>query len=243
MCVVFKRWKYVKYFIAILFSICCLINARAQTAEQIIQKIKVKLEKINDYVAEGKMKTNVAFIKAPVANVKVFYKKPDKLLILNETGLSFIPKGSVNMNMNNVFANMQTFDIIDAGRDNAGLRIIKLLPKDDTADIVLSTLYVDEKNMLVKKSKTTTKENGTYELEMEYGKFLEYGLPDHVIFSFNTKDYKLPKGITLDYDDGSEKNADKLKNKKGTVEIDYKNYLINKGIDSKIFSRRSDQGF
>ena len=98
-------------------------------------------------------------------------------------------------------------------------------------------LYVDEKNMLVKKSKTTTKENGTYELEMNYGKFSEYGLPDKVIFSFNTKDYKLPKGITLDYDDGSERDPDKLKNKRGTVEISYTNYTINKGIDSKIFKR------
>ena len=213
------------------------MNANAQTAEEIVQKIKTKLEKINDYEAEGKMKTNVAFIKAPVATVKVFYKKPDNILILNETGISFIPKGSVNININNLFVNMHSFDIIDAGRDNAGLRVIKLLPKDDTADIVLSTLYVDEKNMLVKRSKTTTKENGTYELEMNYAKFLEYGLPDRIIFSFNTKDYKLPKGITLDYDDGSEKNGDKLKNKRGTVEITYKSYIINKGVDSKIFKR------
>lgn len=213
------------------------MNANAQTAEEIVQKIKAKLEKINDYEAEGKMKTNVAFIKAPVATVKVFYKKPDNILILNETGISFIPKGSVNISISNLFVNMHSFDIIDAGRDNAGLRVIKLLPKDDTADIVLSTLYVDEKNMLVKRSKTTTKENGTYELEMDYAKFLEYGLPDRIIFSFNTKDYKLPKGITLDYDDGSEKNGDKLKNKRGTVEISYKNYIINKGVDSKIFKK------
>jgi len=197
----------------------------------------MQLEKINDYQAEGTMKTNVAFIKAPVANVKVFYKKPDKLLILNETGISFIPKGSVNINVNNVFVNMQAFDIIDGGRDSEGLRVLKLLPKDDTADIVLSTLYIDEKNMVVKRSRTTTKENGTYELEMSYSKYVEYGLPDKIIFSFNTKDYKLPKGITLDYDDGSEKNGDKLKNKKGTVEISYKNYIINKGIDSKVFNR------
>jgi outer membrane lipoprotein-sorting protein len=213
------------------------MNVNAQTAEEIVEKIKTKLEKINDYEANGKMKTNVAFIKAPVATIKVFYKKPDKLLILNESGISFIPKGSVNININNVFVNMHAFDIIDAGRDSAGLRVVKLLPRDDTADIVLSTLYVDEKNMLVKRSKTTTKENGTYELEMNYGKFLEYGLPDRVVFSFNTKDYKLPKGITLDYDDGSEKNGDKLKNKRGTVEISYKNYIINKGVDSKIFKR------
>jgi len=235
MFIVFGRWG--KYSFSILFFLFYLMNTRAQTAEEIVQKIKAKLEKINDYEAEGKMKTNVAFIKAPVATVKVFYKKPDKLLILNETGISFVPKGSVNININNVFVNMRAFDIIDAGHDDAGLRILKLLPKDDTADMVLSTLYIDEKNTLVKRSKTTTKENGTYELEMSYSKYLDYGLPDRIVFSFNTKDYKLPKGITLDYDDGSEKNGDKLKNKKGTVEINYKNYIINKGIDSKIFNR------
>ena len=237
MLVVFKRWQYPKYSFAILFSLFYWIHVEAQTAEEIIQQVKAKLEKISDYEAEGKMKTNVAFIKAPIATVKVFYKKPDKLLILNESGISFIPKGSVNISINNVFVNMQAFDIIDAGKDNTGLRVIKLLPRNDTADIVLSTLYVDEKSMLVKRSKTTTKENGTYELEMNYGKFSEYGLPDKVIFSFNTKDYKLPKGITLDYDDGSERDPDKLKNKRGTVEISYTNYTINKGIDSKIFKR------
>ena len=237
MFIVFKRRQCSKYSLVALFFLFYLMKANAQTAEEIVQKIKMKLEKINDYEAEGKMKTNVAFIKAPLATVKVFYKKPDKLLILNQSGISFIPKGSVNININNVFVNMHAFDVIDAGRDNAGLRVIKLLPKDDTADIVLSTLYVDEKNMLVKKSKTTTKENGTYELEMNYAKFLEYGLPDRVVFSFNTKDYKLPKGITLDYDDGSEKNGDKLKNNRGTVEISYKSYIINKGVDSKVFNR------
>jgi len=237
MFIVFKRRQCSKYSLVALFFLFYFMKANAQTAEEIVKKIKMKLEKINDYEAEGKMKTNVAFIKAPLATVKVFYKKPDKLLILNQSGISFIPKGSVNININNVFVNMHAFDVIDAGRDNAGLRVIKLLPKDDTADIVLSTLYVDEKNMLVKKSKTTTKENGTYELEMNYAKFLEYGLPDRIVFSFNTKDYKLPKGITLDYDDGSEKSGDKLKNKRGTVEISYKNYIINKGVDSKVFDR------
>jgi len=64
---------------------------------------------------------------------------------------------------------------------------------------------------------------------MSYGKYSEYGLPDKIVFSFNTKDYKLPKGITLDYDDGSDKNEERLKNKTGTVEITYTNYVINKG--------------
>lgn len=210
----------------------------AQTAEEIINKVKAKLDKVNDYEATGKMKTNVIFIKAPVANVKVYYKKPNKLRVNNENGISFIPKGSVNINLNNIFINTTGFDMIDMGKESGtSLRIIKLLPKDENADVVLSTVYIDETLSLIKKAKTTTKENGTYELEMTYGKYASYGLADKVIFSFNTKDYKLPKGITFDYDDGTrrQETPDKLKNKKGKVEISYSTYIINKGVPDSVF--------
>jgi hypothetical protein len=205
------------------------MRSEAQSADELIQKVKSKLERVNNYEADAKLKTNVSFIKAPIANVKIYYIKPDKLKIINKNGISFIPRGTVNINLGSVIMNNKNFDLIDAGKDSQGLRIIKLLPKDDTADVVLSTLYIDEKNLLIKRSKTTTKENGSYELEMNYGKYSEYGLPDKIVFSFNTKEYKLPKGVTLDYDNGSKKNEERLKNKKGTIEISYTSYMINKG--------------
>jgi outer membrane lipoprotein-sorting protein len=220
-----------------LTNVFLIFTANAQTAEDIIQKVKVKLDKVNDYEAKGKMKTNVIFIKAPIANVKIYYKKPNQLRIKNESGISFIPKGSVNINLGNIFLNTGGFDILDLGKEAAtNLRIIKLLPKDENSDVVLSTLYIDEVNSVIKKAKTTTKENGTYELEMTYGKYAGYGLADKVIFTFNTKDYKLPKGITFDYDDCSKNEApDKMKNKKGKVEIVYSGYTINKGIPDSVF--------
>ncbi len=231
--------SYKKGFMLSLLSLILLpAMLQAQTAEELIQQVKAKLDKVTDYQANGKMKTNVIFIKAPIANVKVYYKKPNRLRINNESGISFIPKGSVNINLNNIFLNTTGFDIIDVGKEEkTNFRIIKLLPKDDNAEVVLSTLYIDEKLALIRKAKTTTKENGTYELEMSYGKYVEYGLADKVVFSFNTKDYKLPKGITFDYDDGSKKeeNPDKLKNKKGKVEIIYSGYIINKGVPDSVF--------
>jgi hypothetical protein len=226
-----------KFFLVIVLLGGWLLS-KAQTAEELIQKVKAKLDKVNDYEAKGKMKTNVVFIKAPIANVKVYYKKPNRLRINNESGISFIPKGSMNINLGNIFINTTGFDIIDVGKESgSNLRIIKLLPKDENADVVLSTVYIDEAQSLIKKAKTTTKENGTYELEMNYGKYAEYGLADKVVFSFNTKDYKLPKGITFDYDDGSKKEQtpDKLKNKKGKVEISYSAYIINKGVSDSVF--------
>ena len=157
--------------------------------------------------------------------------------IVNEKGISFIPKGSVNINLAKFLSATGNYEIVDAGKEaNTGLRILKLLPTDENSEIVLSTLYIDEKAALIRKAKNTTRDNGTYELEMNYGKYASFGLPDKVIFSFNTKDYKLPKEVTFDYDDGTgKKQEDNLKNKRGKVEITYSEYLINKGVDDAIF--------
>lgn len=231
--------KFLKY-TAMLGILLISYHSRAQTPEEVIQKVRAKLDKVNDYEAKGTMKTDVSFIKAPIASVKIYFKKPNKLRIRNENGISFIPKGSVNINLNNIFmSGPAAYDIIDLGKEaNSNLRVIKLLPKDDNADIVLSTLYIDEANSLIKKSKTTTKDNGTYELEMTYGKYSDYGLADKVVFTFNTKDYKLPKGVAFDYDDGTNKKeeTDKTKNKKGSVEINYSSYTINKGVPDSVFT-------
>lgn len=236
--IVKKKLEGSKVIIALAVMLFSFVtNSSAQTAEELIAQVKAKIDKVNDYEATGKMKTNVVFIKSPVANVKIYFKKPDKLRIKNESGISFIPKGSVNISLGNIFSGSGEYDIIDAGKESStGLRIIKLLPADENADIALSTLYIDEKQLLVKRSKTTTKENGTYELKMEYGKYAGYGLADKVIFSFNTKDYKLPKGVTFDYDDGKKQpGTANGKNKKGSVEISYSRYIINKGVPDSVF--------
>lgn len=228
-----------KKLILTLATALTLITAGAQTAEELIVQVKAKLAKVNDYEATGQMKTNVVFIKAPIGNVKVYFKKPDKLRVRNEKGISFIPKGAVNINLGNIFANSDKFSIIDVGKEaGSGLRVIKMLPTDENADVVLSTLYVDEKLKLVRKAKTTTRDNGTYQLELTYGKYADYGLADKVLFTFNTKDYKLPKGITFDYDDGSKKApapVDKTKSTTGSVEITYSSYIINKGVPDSVF--------
>ncbi|HEX6849113.1 MAG TPA: hypothetical protein VF144_19145 [Chitinophagaceae bacterium] len=226
-----------KKLLAIILAMSFFNYSEAQTPQELLNKIRTKLEKVNDYTARGKLKTNVVFIKAPVSSVKVFYKKPDKMKIVNESGISFIPKGSVNINLAKLIAGSGNYEIVDAGNESStGLRILKLLPSEENSDIVLSTLYIDEKAALIKKAKNTTRDNGTYELEMTYGNYSSYGLPDKVIFSFNTKDYKLPKGVTFDYDDGADKKPnDSLKNKKGRVEITYAEYLVNKGVDDAIF--------
>ena len=205
----------------------------------LIMRVKAKLDQVNDYEADGRMKTDVSFIKAPIGKVKIYFKKPNKFRLKKDGGISLLPKGGVSVNMNSIFATSD-FVALAAGEAIIGgskTRIVKLLPANENSDIVLTTMYIDETNLLVKKAVTTTRENGTYEIEMSYGQYTQYGLPDKVVFTFNTKDYKLPKGITLEFNDEEKplSDADKLKNKKGRVEITYTNYQINKGVPDAVF--------
>lgn len=221
-------------FAGMLLTSCCF----GQDMMALITKVRTKLDQVNDYEADGKMKTDVAFIKAPIGKVKVFFKKPNKFRLKKDGGISLLPKGGVSVNMNSILTT-NDFVALDAGEaivNGTNTRVVKLLPSDENSDIVLTTMYIDEANLLVRKSTVTTKENGTYTIEMSYGKFAQYGLPDKVIFSFNTKNYYLPKGITLEFDDEkSPADSEKLKNKKGRVEITYSNYTINKGLPDSVF--------
>ncbi len=210
-----------------------------QDMNALVAKVKAKLDLVNDYEADGKMKTDVAFIKAPLGRVKVYFKKPNKFRLKKEGGISLLPKGGISVNMNSIVGTNDYVAIFSGETvlNNVKVKIVKLLPTNENSDVVLTTMYIDEANLLVKKSTTTTKENGTYDIEMSYGQFANFGLPDKVVFSFNTKDYKLPKGITLEFDDAEkpQTEAQKLKNKKGRVEITYSNYIVNKGVNDSVF--------
>lgn len=227
------RSSYFLLFISFLLLLTSAASAQLPALE-LVKKVKAKLDKVNDYVATGKMKTDVVFIKAPISNIKAYYKKPNKFQVKRDGGISLLPKGGVSVNISSLLLT-EEYTAIDAGNgtvDNQQVRIIKLLPLNENSDVVLTTMYIDEKALLIRKANTTTKDNGTYEMQMSFGKYADWGLPDKVVFSFNTKDYKLPKGITLEYDDGSKK-AELPKNKKGRVEITYSSYVINKGVSDE----------
>ncbi len=209
----------------------------AQSPNDLVQKIKTKLGKVNSYEADAKMKTNVSFLKVPQADITIYFKRPDKIKIKNEKGISLVPKGAMGVSMNTLLSG--NYSIVDGGvstADGKKLRVIKLVPVEDNSEIMIATLYIDESLLLILKAITTTRANGTFELEMQYGKYASYSLPDKLTCSFDTRDYKLPKGITLDYDDGTQKKAAGGNGEtRGKVEIDYSSYKINIPLSDDLF--------
>lgn len=226
--------RYYSLFISLLiFSL-----AQAQDEAQLIKSVRARLDKVNNYKATGKMKIDASFVNAPVSDVQVLYKKPNKFKIKKVNGVSILPKGGFNLNLNSFFLN-DNYKAVSAGtKEINGIltKAVMLLPLDEKSDVVLMTLYIDEKAALIRKTSVTTRDNGSYEMGMEYKKFSAYGLPDKITFTFSTKDYKLPKGISMEYDKGDSKKDAKNKSSKGIVEITYSNYEINKGVDDKEFA-------
>ena len=70
--------------IFLVACICWCTCVFAQDATALVQKVKAKLDQVNDYEAAGVMKTNVSFLKVPEAQVTVYFKKPGSLKIKNE---------------------------------------------------------------------------------------------------------------------------------------------------------------
>lgn len=212
---------------------------RAQEVNELMRRLRTQALQVKNYVATGTMKTQVPFLRVPESPVTVYYKSPDRVKIKNEKGISFIPKSAVGINLSHLL-NENDYNILDAGNEQVAqtkVRVVKLLPKDDNADLVLSTLYIDEGNTLILKAKTTTRENGSYQLEMTYGKYRSYGLPDNIVFTFNTRDYKLPKGITFDFDDGAASQKTTPRSNTGRADIRLNAYTINRGVPDDVFQK------
>src|SRR5437870_12049059 len=127
-----------KILLLLLFTIHYSTFSFSQDMTALINKVRTKLDQVNDYVAEGTLKTDVSFIKAPFGKVKVYYKKPDKFKLKKERGISILPKGGVSVNMNSMIVS-RNFVALAAGEatiDNVKTKIIKLLPTDESNEIV-----------------------------------------------------------------------------------------------------------
>ena len=223
----------------LFLMLCCFsFSAFSQNETALVEAVKRKLEKVKDYSATGTMNLDVAFINAPSSKVVMYYKAPDKFTVQKEGGISILPKGGVSVNLASLVAGTN-YAVVPAGKTTwkgQVLKLVKLLPLDDKSNVVLTTFFIDEKALLIRKAQVTTRDNGSYEIEMEYGKWSAWGLPDKMVFLFSTKEYKLPKGVTFEYEKGAKKTA-APKDSKGTVSIMYNNYSINKGVKDEVFGK------
>lgn len=234
----------------LLLTLCCLValvpavSAGSLTPAELYQSLRSRVFAVKDYKADVVMNIRVSFMKIPQLRGTLYFKSPDKLKLVRKGGLSILPHRTANMSLAGLLPTGQV-TVIDAGQDDIegkSMRVLKVVPESDAGDIVLTKLWVDEDRMLILRSETTTRDNGTFLMNLRFGKFVSYALPDDIQLQMDVKDYKMPKGVTMDYEGSAipEKVTPEKKGrrKKGTISIHYNSYEVNTGLDDAFFREK-----
>ena len=228
------------------YRICCLAVAmlastlsRAQTADELFASLRTKILQVTDYEARVNMKIDVTYMRVPLLKGTLYFKAPDKMKLERNGGVSILPRKNVKLTLSNLIptGKVTIIDMGAAAYNGKKVRILKVVPDDEKSTIVLTKIWVDEARLLVVHAETTTYSDGSVVMDLDYDKYAAYALPDRIKIFMDLKDYKLPKSVTMDYDNATPTPPDPKqdKPKKGTIEIKYLDYKINQGLPDSRF--------
>jgi outer membrane lipoprotein-sorting protein len=231
--------KFIAGLILILFQFGF---SQSKDPDDIINAVITNFDRVKDYQVDVNIKVDIEFIKVPETKAKIYFKQPDKVHLEAE-GFAMLPKKGMEFSPSSLIQKDHTA-IYEQDVDLIGIKTstVKIIPIGDQGDIILSTLWIDQKEKVIRKVESTTKTNGTFTIDFSYGNNIKYPLPEKIIFSFNMDQLKLPSNITGDKSitDSDKKNKNKPSDSrtKGKVIVSYSNYIVNKGILDSVFEKK-----
>jgi len=196
----------------------------ARTADALLKELRAKMARAKSYTAQLNIKVDVPFMRVPDMTATLKHTAPDKTTI-DAPGFAMLPKDGVDLGALKLLS--KDFTAIDMGVENS-MRKIKVLPSDESSDIVVATIWVDTTAMVARKVVSTTKKAGTVTIELSYdnAKARAYALPSFTKISMEMDPLKIPKSISGDFDGNSRKPAAKPGPVKATVQVWYNSYVI-----------------
>lgn len=222
-----------------LFLLIPLMYSMPQTKnpEIILKNVKAKFEKIKDYQADVVVKLDMEAVKVPDTKAKVYFKNPNKYKIESD-GFAMLPKQGINFSPVQLLQGDYTSVYVRSETIDGQLYdVVKIIPNNDTTDIILSTMWINSSKSVIHKVETSTKKGGTVQIDFEYDpKFIP--LPIELKFSFNAGEVRLPSQNQLNKNDEKKNRISGVRRIKGTVLMKYSNYKINTGLSDSFFEEK-----
>lgn len=222
--------------VVLLLFIAIGLYAQQVDPNMILEKVKSKIDKVEDYSVKANVKVDVEFLKVPETDATIYFKKPDKVkmesdgfALLPRQGFNFSPAMLLQHEYTAVFAKNDTID-------NNAVYLIKILPLSDSTEVILSNLWVDTDEYLVRKIETTTKKSGTITIELKYGSESSYALPSELKITFKIEGMKLPDDMSGEAE--TENKSWRDKSMSGTVTVKYSDYKVNQGLSDDFFEEK-----
>ncbi len=218
------------------FLITTLCLGQSKDPNVIIKNLKNTFKKVKDYSADVDIKVDVSFLKVPEMKAKIYYKQPDKMYIESD-GFAMLPKDGLYTSplslLNGEFTAIYAKDEFFEGHNTS---IVKIIPLNDKGDIILSTLWIDQSENLLRKVESTTKTNGTFNIILNYNNN-NFPLPNNIEFIFNAVRLRLSRNSMEEENNNNKKNNSG--NSTGKVFLIYSNYVVNKGIPDSVFLKKA----
>lgn len=219
-------------FFALLF-ICG--SSFTQTAFDLIKGVNAKINLVKDYKADIQIKATIPFIKVPISNATIYYKKYDKFKVISK-GIAILPKQGTN-DLTKFLSNSSKYVPVLGEQkviNQHPTRLVTVIPTEENSEIILAKVYISPSEKLIYRSVVTTKSSGTVTVDYEYGKNKNYGLPSKMSFTVDVKKFKMPKSVAADIRSNTAKKKYK-ENEKGTIVLTVINYAINIGLTDGYF--------
>lgn len=197
-------------------------------AKALLVSIRKRMETSGKYTADLRLKVDIPFIKAPESRATLSFTPPNSTKITS-TGFAMIPKQSTELSALSLLSG--DFAAIDMGTESwkgLTLRKIKIIPANESGNIVLATMYVDGATLLTHKVVATSKTGGSVTAELVYDnpKAASFCLPSYMKLMMEVPNFEIPRSITGDFNESSKPKtpADPDGKTKATVEIWYVQY-------------------
>ena len=225
----------------IIFS-SSLVHLQPKDPEAILEGVKKEFEKIEDYQVDVKIKIDVDFLKMPDREATIYYKKPDKFYIdsenftmLPKSGLNFSPFGFLNYKYTSFYEKEDTIN-------SRQTYVIKVIPLEGDADVIISTLWIDTKRNIILKVESSKKPQGTFTIDLDYLKTSEgFWLPSSLVFTFTIEGslYQAMSRESIQKEIDSKIKSEEKKT--GKVYLTYSNYEVNIGLPDSIFEKKDSE--
>lgn len=211
------------------------------SAKDILKRMQKSFEEIEDYTVTLDETIKMEGVKIPKREVKLYYKKPNKVHIESKD-IAFIPRGGIVINPS--YHLKEHFKPLGVEEEILeGIRTYRLTLTSKEASLgKKAMLWVESKHWSPKKMEITGWEGGTVLVQIEHaiveGK---YWLPKSTLVELNIPS-KTPKRRVFESLDDFDARKERLsvRPRKGTVSISFRDYKVNTGLCDEIFERKND---
>jgi outer membrane lipoprotein-sorting protein len=219
----------------LFFALTFVLNAQNNNADKILSEVKKKFEKVNDYKCDVNIKVDFDFIKMPDTKATIYFKKPNKVK-MESKGFAMLPKQGINFSpMQLLEGDFNTLYIRQEKYGNYATDVVKIIPNSDSSDIIMTTLWVDNAQSLIRKIETIGRKAGTIKIELNYSAGQTHPMPESAKFYFNFGEMSMPMN-PMQQDKKDDENRGRVPQEmKGAVTITYSDYEVNKGLPDSLF--------